>query len=365
MKIGILGGGQLARMIALAGHELGKHFVTLDPAAEACAASVTLHIQKHYLDEEALRDFASQVDVVTYEFENVPAISAMHIESTTPIHPRPRALIASQDRLSEKSLFRELGIATPPFAAIHSLKELRAAVGEIGLPCVLKTRSEGYDGKGQFVLRSTEDIDTAWQTLKGAPAILEGFVPFQREISIIAMRSPQGEVRSYPISENVHERGILIHASAKPGDPMQAKAEDYVQRLLNHLDYVGVVALELFQVGDQLLANEFAPRVHNTGHWTMNGAETCQFENHVRAICGLPLGATDLIGYAATINIIGALPNIDALLRTPYTHLHLYDKAPRAGRKIGHVNVRCDNKGEFERVLATLIASVKETNQTT
>jgi 5-(carboxyamino)imidazole ribonucleotide synthase len=362
MKIGILGGGQLARMIALAGHNLGIKFITLDPAADACAASVTTHICKNYKDAGALNQLANQTDVVTYEFENVPASSAKLIAAQTPIYPAPLALTSTQDRLTEKTLFRELGIPTPQFAAIASLDELKTYMQTQTYPAVLKTRSEGYDGKGQVALKSPDDLDHAWRQLNGAPAIVEAFVPFSREVSIIGVRSTQGETRFYPLSENTHEKGILIRAIARRDDPMQALAEDYACRLLDRLNYVGVIALELFHTGDQLLANEYAPRVHNTGHWTMEGAETSQFENHLRAILGLPLGSTALIGHAATLNLIGKPPAIADVLAIEHAHLHLYDKAPRAGRKIGHINLRCDDQALFERQLATLISIIKQSN---
>ena len=362
MKIGILGGGQLARMIALAGHELGFKFVTLDPTEDACASSVSHHLRNNYQDEKALQQLAQEADVVTYEFENVPATSTKLIESITPIYPDPLALTTAQDRMSEKTLFRELGINTPDFASISRLAELKSAVDKLGCPSVLKTRSEGYDGKGQFVIRDPKDTEKAWQQLKGAPAILEAFVPFDREISIIAVRSTTGETCFYPINENTHENGILIKTVVRQNDAMQSLAEDYASRLLNHLNYVGVIALELFQAGDRLLANEYAPRVHNTGHWTQDGAQTSQFENHLRAMLGLPLGSTAPINHAAMLNLIGKPPAVEKVLAFSHAHLHLYDKAPREGRKIGHINLSCEDKDTFESQLTALTKLVKSSN---
>lgn len=362
MKIGILGGGQLARMIALAGHELGFKFISLDPTQDACAASVSQHLCYDYQNSTALHQFAQSTDVVTYEFENVPADSARLIEKTTPIYPAPLALVTAQDRLKEKNLFREIGIDTPAFAKINSLGDLKHNIQTIGLPAVLKTRSEGYDGKGQFMIKTAEDIEPAWQQLNGRANILEAFVPFDREISIIAARNTRGETCFYPINENTHEKGILIQTIVRPNDPAQALAEDYARRLLDRLNYVGVIALELFQVGDKLLANEYAPRVHNTGHWTMDGAQTSQFENHLRAILGLPLGSTSPASHVAMLNLIGQPPAVADVLAFSHAHLHLYDKAPRPGRKIGHINLCCDDKTLFEQQLTELSGIVKNSN---
>lgn len=362
MKIGILGGGQLARMMALAGHQLGFNFITLDPNQDACAASVSQHLCSDYQDNIALQQLANESDVVTYEFENIPAESTELIENIATLFPGQTALTSAQDRLTEKSLFRELGIDTPDFANITSLDDIKQNVVTMGLPTVIKTRSEGYDGKGQYVLKKPEDINAAWQALNGTPAIIEAFVPFDREISIIAVRNTQGETCFYPINENTHESGILKQTIVQTNDPMQALAEDYAQRLLDRLNYVGVMALELFQAGDKLLANEYAPRVHNTGHWTMDGAQTSQFENHLRAILGLPLGSTAAIGHTAMLNIIGQAPAAKDILNFSNAHLHLYDKAPRPGRKIGHINLRCDDPQQFEQQLAALTKLVNQNN---
>jgi len=340
MKLGILGGGQLARMLALSAHPLGIPVACLDPAPAACAAPVTDYLQGAYDDPSGLTELAGRADVVTYEFENVPAESVRVLSEHGPIHPGPGALATAQDRLFEKRLFRKLGIPTPGFAAVDNPADLKRAVSELGLPAILKTRRLGYDGKGQSVLKLPGDLDQAWNALGGVPCILEAFVPFERELSVIAVRASDGQRAVYPLSENTHRDGILRLALSRPDDPQQEMAETLVGRLVDDLDYVGVIALELFQTPEGLLANEFAPRVHNSGHWTIEGAETSQFENHVRAVMGLPLGSTAAVGHAAMVNFIGAMPDPAAVLALPLTHLHAYDKAPRAGRKVGHATVR-------------------------
>ncbi|MFW5813260.1 MAG: 5-(carboxyamino)imidazole ribonucleotide synthase, partial [Fibrobacterota bacterium] len=339
MKIGILGGGQLARMLALAGHPLGFEFVVLDPTEDACAASVAEQVIGAYDDQKMLEQFAESSDVVTYEFENVPAESVRYLTGKVPVYPSPDALAVSRDRLLEKNMFRELGISTPEYAAVDSLEDLKEAVSKIGLPAVLKTRTLGYDGKGQAVLHSTEEIEPAWSQLKSVPCILESFVPFTREISIMAVRGRNGETVFYSVSENTHRGGILHLSVSKPGDQMQHKAEEYSRKLLKRLDYVGVLGLELFDADGTLLANEIAPRVHNTGHLTIEGAQTSQFENHIRAVTGLPLGNTSARGFSAMVNFIGEIPDAASVLRIRNAHFHNYGKKPRKGRKLGHVTV--------------------------
>jgi len=354
MRVGILGGGQLARMLALAGRPLGLDFEFLCPAPDACAAPLGLHRHAGFHDEDALRALAASVDVVTYEFENVPAETVAVLEGRVPVYPPPPALAHAQDRLREKTLFRELDIPTPAFAPVDDLAQLQQAIAEVGLPAVLKTRTEGYDGKGQFVLREAGQAEAAWAAIGQVPAILEAFVDYSRELSILAVRGRDGEIRHYPLSENTHAQGILRLSVARPGEALQPRAEELVGRLLERLDYVGVIALELFQVGDALLANEFAPRVHNSGHWTIEGAEISQFENHLRAVLGWPLGATAPVGFAAMVNFIGRLPPAEAVLALPHTHLHDYGKAPREGRKVGHATVRCPDAAMRDRTVAIL-----------
>lgn len=354
MKIGILGGGQLARMIALAGYPLGLDFIILDPGGDACGARLGEHLQGAYDDETQLVELARKAGVVTYEFENVPARVAEFLASHTPMHPSPRVLAIAQDRLLEKNFFRELGIPTPKYAAVASLDELEQVMPAIGWPAILKSRTLGYDGKGQSMLRTQHDLAPAWNVLQGAPAIVEAFVPFSREVSIIAARNASGEIVYYPLSENLHRKGILRIAECRHGDPLQEPAQAYIERMLQALDYVGVLALELFDVNGQLLANEFAPRVHNSGHWTIEGAETSQFENHLRAILNLPLGSTQPVGYCAMVNFIGGVPAREQVASLPHTHLHLYDKAPRKGRKVAHATVRASSQEELARLLAPL-----------
>ncbi len=358
MKVGILGGGQLARMLALAGYPLGQTFSVLDPGADVCSAAVAEQLKGDYVDQKLLAQLAEQVDVVSYEFENVPAAAVAFLAGKVPVYPPQQALATAQDRLKEKTLFRELEIDTPAFAAVNSLEELEQAMMQVGWPAVVKTRSEGYDGKGQAVLRQPDDLAPAWQALAGVPALVEAFVPFEREFSIIAVRSTTGEVVCYPLTENTHRDGILRLSIARPGDAVQPRAVEYAERILNRLDYVGVLALELFQAGDSLLANEFAPRVHNSGHWTQDGAITCQFENHLRAISGLPLGATDAIGHAAMVNLIGDIPASDAVLANHHAHLHLYGKTERPGRKVGHINICAPSEQQMKAELGLLLALV-------
>lgn len=363
MKVGILGGGQLARMIALAGYPLGVEFVVLDPSADACSTVLCEHLQGEYDDKDLLAQLAERADVVTYEFENVPADVAEFLASHTTVHPAPRALAVAQDRLVEKNFLRDLGIPTPKYAPVNSLEELQQVMSDIGWPAILKSRTQGYDGKGQSVLRSPEDLPAAWELLQGVPAIVEGFVPFSREISIIAVRNVAGEMVFYPVSENLHRGGILRISECCHSDPMQQQAQDYVSRLVAALDYVGVLALELFEVDGQLMANEFAPRVHNSGHWTIEGAETSQFENHVRAILNLPLGSTAPVGYAAMVNFIGGLPTTERLLNVADSHVHLYGKAPRKGRKVAHVTARANTHDALTAAVSELARLAEQVDE--
>ena len=351
--VGILGGGQLARMLALAGAPLGLRFLVLDAADDACAAQFVPLLQADYHDQAALEQFAGRVDVATFDFENVPAESAHWLAGRVLVSPNPRALAIAQDRLAEKSLFRELGIGVPEFADVDSRAALDAAIARIGTPCILKTRRLGYDGKGQFRLRAAADADAAWNAL-GAQAskvglILEAFVPFQREISVVAVRGRDGEFRTWPLTENWHEAGILS-ASLAPAivdAAIAGKAIASARAVAEALDYVGVFALELFLADGEVLANEMAPRVHNSGHWTIEGAEASQFENHLRAVLGLPLGSTRMRGHACMLNWIGALPDANAVLADPCGHWHDYGKSPREGRKVGHATLRADTPAEL------------------
>ncbi len=360
MKIGILGGGQLARMIALAGYPLGLRFIVLDPDANAGAAGLGEHLHGAYDDPALLAQLAEKADVVTYEFENVPAHVAEFLAGHTRVYPPANALAIAQDRLLEKNFFNEIGIGTAAYAAVDNLQDLQQAMPGIGYPAILKSRRMGYDGKGQVIIQSARQLASAWQAMQGAASIVEGFVPFQREVSIIAARSASGEMVFYPLSENRHAGGILRVATACRDDAEQPIAEDYARGLLEKLNYVGVMALELFDVDGRLIANEFAPRVHNSGHWSIEGSETSQFENHLRAILDLPLGSTELRGYTGMANFIGGLPETESLLALRHAHLHLYDKLPRKGRKVAHATVRMDDAEAFRQTLAKLTALAQQ-----
>ncbi|GHE28520.1 5-(carboxyamino)imidazole ribonucleotide synthase [Vulcaniibacterium thermophilum] len=356
--VGILGGGQLARMLALAGAPLGLRFRVLDQTADACAGQFAPLIVGDYTDRAALETFASQVEVATFDFENVPAESAAWLAERVPVFPNPRALAVAQDRLAEKTLFRELGIPVPAFAPVDTREQLEQAVARIGTPCILKTRRLGYDGKGQFRLRGADDVDAAWAAL-GAQApkvglILEGFVAFERELSVVACRTRDGAFRTWPLTENWHVDGILS-ASLAPARVDAAQAQTaiaHARSIAEALDYVGVFALEMFSRDGVLLANEMAPRVHNSGHWTIEGSETSQFQNHLRAVLGLPLGDTRMLGHACMLNWIGALPAAGPVLAEAGGHWHDYGKSPREGRKVGHATLRADSAAELADALA-------------
>ena len=359
--VGILGGGQLARMLALSGAPLGLRFQVMDPSADGCAGQVAPLMAAGYDDERALAEFAGRVDLATFDFENVPAAAAEWLAGRVGVYPNPGALAVAQDRLSEKTLFRKLGIPVPAFEDVATREDLDTAIAKVGAPCILKTRRLGYDGKGQFRIRSAGDADAAWEAL-GAQAqavglILEAFVPFERELSVIAVRGRDGEFRTWPLTWNWHVDGVLS-ASLAPAPGVDAALEQaaagYARRLAEELDYVGVFALELFCRDGGLMANEMAPRVHNSGHWTIEGAQASQFQNHLRAVAGLPLGATDAIGHACMLNWIGDMPDPAPVLREAGGHWHDYGKEARPGRKVGHATLRADSKealtGALERV---------------
>jgi 5-(carboxyamino)imidazole ribonucleotide synthase len=371
-------------MLALAGYPLGLRFRLLDPAPDAPAGHMAEHIAAGYADIDRLERFCAGLDAVTYEFENVPVAAARFLAERVPVYPPPAALEAAQDRLIEKTFFQNLGIATPPFAPVDSQAKLEAAIVQIGLPAVLKTRRLGYDGKGQVILRTPADATAAWAALGNAPLILEGWVPFTRELSILAARGRNGATAFFPLIENHHRDGILrLSLAPAPGitPALQSAAEQIAARALTALNYVGVLAIELFEVvgewgsgtGDweqktpnpqspiatRLLVNEMAPRVHNSGHWTIEGAETSQFEQHLRALLGLPLGTTAARGVSAMINLIGTLPDPATVLGIPGTHLHLYGKQPRAGRKVGHITIRAERRDELEERLTQLLKTIE------
>ncbi|MCJ7451758.1 MAG: 5-(carboxyamino)imidazole ribonucleotide synthase [Steroidobacteraceae bacterium] len=359
MKVGVIGAGQLGQMLALAGHPLALEFLFLDSSPDSPGARVGPIITGKFDDPASLSKLAADTELVTYEFENVPVSALEKVSRTRTCLPPIEALRVSQDRMLEKELFQRLGIPTPPFRSVDSLDELHAAVAAVGLPCVLKTRRLGYDGRGQQYLRRRADIDTAWAALGGAPLILEGFVKFDREVSIIGARSTRGETRCYPLAENQHRDGILrVTRAPHRNARLQRAAERHLRRLLDHFGYAGVLTIEFFVQRGKLIANEVAPRVHNSGHWTIEGAVTSQFENHLRAILGLPLGDTSAIGHAAMVNYIGTMPDRERVLAIPGAHHHDYGKSPRAGRKLGHGTVVSTTAAGRDRLLRRLLRHV-------
>jgi 5-(carboxyamino)imidazole ribonucleotide synthase len=339
LTVGVLGAGQLGRMLALAGYTFGDSFLFLDPAPDACAGQIAPLVCAPFDDHDALERLARTSDVVTLEFENVPVSAVRAAAAWAPVFPGPRSLETTQDRLAEKRLFERLGLATPRFAAADDDVGLDAALQTVGLPAVVKTRRLGYDGRGQLVVRAEPDADGAWDRLGGVPLIVEELIPFEREVSAVAVRGQDGAMAHYPLAENRHAEGILrtTIAPAEASDDQADAAREAVAAVAGALDHVGALALELFDHGGRLLANELAPRVHNTGHWTIEGAVTSQFENHIRAVTGRPLGPTTALGRARMENLIGTVDGVEDLLATPGAHVHLYGKEPRPGRKLGHV----------------------------
>ena len=343
MTIGILGGGQLGYMLALAGYPLGLRFRFLDPSPEAPVGRIAPRVTAEYTDRGALEKFGHGLELVTYEFENVPVEAARFLATHVPVFPPAAALETAQDRLREKQLFQKLGIPTTEFAPVMKKDGLDSAVKKIGLPAVLKTCRMGYDGKGQWILRTAEDVAHAKREMPHFPLILERFVSFRRELSVLAVRGRSGETAFYPLVENHHRDGILrlsLAPAPQLAPAIQRAAEDAARRIFEELEYAGVLAIEFFECDGRLLANEIAPRVHNSGHWTIDAAVTSQFENHLRAVIGLPLGSTASVGYAAMINLIGEVPEPAEVLSVQDAHLHLYGKTSRAGRKLGHVTLR-------------------------
>jgi 5-(carboxyamino)imidazole ribonucleotide synthase len=368
VTIGILGGGQLGYMLALAGYPLGLHFRFLDPSPEAPVGRIASRITAAFTDKAALAKFAGGLELVTYEFENVPVESARFLAERVLVFPPPVALEVAQDRLQEKGLFQRLGIPTTEFAEVAHRDAFEDALHKIGFPSILKTCRMGYDGKGQWILRTPDDAGRAKKEVpehhaaKGgerAPFILERFVPFTRELSVLAVRGRTGETAVYPLVENHHREGILrlSIAPAPHIDPaIQRTAEKAAHKILQELKYVGVLAIEFFEHEGRLLANEMAPRVHNSGHWTIEGAITSQFENHLRGVMGLPLGATNALGHSAMLNLIGDVPEPGDVLSIRDAHLHLYGKSPRTGRKLGHLTLRAASPEQLASRLSELPA---------
>ena len=345
-------------MLALAAFPLGERCCFVDPSPDAGAGHSSELLVGGYNDRAVLDELLSKVDVVTYEFENVPADAARYLAERKPVFPPPDALDAAQDRLVEKQLLSRMGYEVAPFAPADTLEELSAAIERIGTPAVVKTRRGGYDGKGQFVVESNDQIDAAWEELGGVPLIVEGFVRFERELSIIGARGQDGDTAFYPLTENAHREGILRRslAPAEGVGSLQDAAEKSARAVMEELSYVGVLAIELFESGGRLYANEMAPRVHNSGHWTIEGAETSQFENHMRAVLGLPLGSTAMRGHAGMVNFIGDVPDPAEVLALPFAHLHLYGKEGRPGRKVGHATVRSDDRAAMLAALERIPA---------
>ena len=358
MRVGILGAGQLGRMIALAGYPLGIDCIFLGGGQDSPAGQVSRILPGELDDNAQLDALAAQSDVVTFEFENVPVEALERAGADTPAHPSVDALAAGQDRLDEKRLLRSAGIPTAPYVAVSEAADLGRAESELGWPQVLKARRMGYDGKSQRIVRSTAELAAAWSELNRVPSIAEGWVRFEREVSLIGVRGAGGQTAFYPLSENVHTRGILTTTAAPCEDPgLQLTGEAWLSALMNRFDYRGVLTVEFFHTEAGLVANEIAPRVHNSGHWTIEGAETSQFENHLRGVLGLPLGSTATRGHAAMLNLIGRMPDPAAILEIPGAHLHDYGKTPRPGRKLGHCTILRPTRNEALEALNQLRAA--------
>ena len=357
MRIGIIGAGQLGQMLGHAARDLGVDCRFIDPSNSPPAAECGDVIQRPFDDSDALAELAASCDVITYEFENVPVDALHKIEGKVPVYPPAAALRHAQDRLDEKRLFDQLDIPLPGYRTIDSRDDIENAAYELGLPLVIKTRRLGYDGKGQFIVRERSDIDGAWNALGANSLIAEQWVNFDYEVSAIGARNVDGEIVIYPLSRNVHDDGIL-RTSRSPVDTPQLtdRAETYIRRLLGHLEYVGVLALELFVCDDDLMANEFAPRVHNSGHWTIEGSATSQFENHLRAVMNQSLGSPASRGHAGMINLIGDIP--DAARSLEHGVLHDYGKTSRPGRKLGHITVTADTAQRRDELVDIISESV-------
>jgi 5-(carboxyamino)imidazole ribonucleotide synthase len=346
VKVGVLGAGQLGQMLALAGRRLGVETRFLAPDPQSPAGMCAELIVADYENQAALAHFAEGVDAVTYEFENIPLETVTQLAEKSPVRPSVRALETAQDRALEKQFFERLGIPTARSAVASWLAEARAALEMVGRPVILKTRRHGYDGKGQSVIRDRSDLERAWVTVAGAPSIIESFVSFKRELSIIAVRSLKGDIEFYPLVENHHSEGILrfsVAPAQNVSSELQTQAEQYARRILEELEYVGVLAVEFFDTANGLLANEMAPRVHNSGHWTIEGADTSQFENHLRAVTGMELGSTEVHGVSGMVNVIGFEPNVERLREIPSVHVHMYGKTPAPRRKLGHITVTAND----------------------
>jgi 5-(carboxyamino)imidazole ribonucleotide synthase len=361
-RVGIVGAGQLGRMMALAGYPLGLRCLFLDKSADAPGAQVAPILLGSLEDPVRLQELATQSDVVTFDWENISGAALGPLERFTAIRPPVRALTVSQDRLHEKALFASLKIPVAAHAAVDSQEDLERATRRLGIPGILKTRRLGYDGKGQFVLKRPADVEAAWAAIGASGLIYEKFQDFSREVSIIGARSALGKIAYYPLSANTHAQGVLRFAIAPfVNRRLELMARRYLKKVMQTLDYVGVLTLEFFVVKGRLIANEMAPRVHNSGHWTLDGCVTSQFENHLRAICDLPLGSTRPLGHAAMINFLGSMPDRERLLGIEGLAFHDYGKEPRPGRKLGHCTLVKTTAKERNQALASTLRLVEWT----
>ena len=349
MRVGVIGGGQLARMLALAAAPLGVRVLAYDPAPDACTQSVAPVVHGDFEELRALHAFAEDCDFITFDFENVSASALAELSATRPVRPNAAALATTQDRALEKALFTRLGTEVAAYVEIDTLEQAHARVDSLPFPAILKSRRLGYDGKGQARVNDADAVAVAFRELGFVPCVLESRVSFERELSLVAVRNATGALECYPLVENVHVDGILSVslAPARVSGAIQRRALDCAHKLGQELDYCGVFAIEFFEVEGHLLANEVAPRVHNSGHWTIEGAETSQFENHIRAVTGLPLGSTAARGVSCMLNWIGDLPDRTAALGVPGLHWHDYDKEPRPGRKVGHATITAKDFAEL------------------
>ncbi len=357
MKIGVLGAGQLGRMLALSAYPLG-HQMRFLALSEEDPSSLLGKTFIHNNNPEMVSNFADSSDIVTYESENTDVTIVNEISKNTKVYPSDKSLYISQHRVREKTLLDTLKIPCAPYQKVNSLNDLKSAIKNIGIPSILKTATDGYDGKGQFVIKSEAQINEAWEKISGVDSILEGFINFKRELSLIAVRDKDGSVEYYPLVENSHHEGILrltIAPAQNISLSLQNKAEEYMSSILKEIKHVGVLTIELFESDDGLLVNEIAPRVHNSGHWTIEGAQTSQFENHIRAITESPLGRTTITSkFSAMINIIGVHGPIQKVLKTKNAHLHLYSKEERTGRKLGHITLTSNSIDELNQTIDSL-----------
>jgi 5-(carboxyamino)imidazole ribonucleotide synthase len=362
-RVGIVGAGQLGRMLALAGYPLGIDCTLLDTSADAPGAQVATSVLGALDDPRALAKLADRVDVVTLEIENVAVAALESLHGRIDVFPPPAAVAAAQDRLAEKTLFRSLGIPTADFVTMDSAADAESAE-KLGWPVILKTRRMGYDGRGQRVVDGAAALAAAWREIGSVPSIAEAFVEFEREVSLIGVQGARGELAFYPLAENAHRNGILASTIAPYEDSvLQQQAERWLAAIMSALQYRGVLTVEFFHTTSGLVANEMAPRVHNSGHWTIEGAETSQFENHLRAVLGWPLGNPGARGHAAMLNLLGRLPPRDTVLGIPGAHLHDYGKSARPGRKVGHCTLVDTDRARLLERLTPLQAVVSRCNQ--